>query len=1127
MTKKLSCIAALCAGLVASTALPRVRADDVWLRFDNAPAGGLVIAEVDLTAAVQWCGVPAVVPEGIAAAPDSGVVLQFIPDADFDPQRRARGVVVARVPDGRAAVVKLMFTSTGPELASADGTVETGDFQIVHDPAKQGGLPSRIVLRQTGKSLESIRWQDRLYQPELGGFRLADDAHPRVTRIADGPLCTAVRVAAKFARAGGGQPESKPDAVYHWIYLRDQPLAYISVVQRQQQPFAWRESHFLELHQSGDELPQWAGSEPPQSGTFQGEKASRAFSDWAAMHDGRNAVAVLRSGRMLIYDGKGGYGAYVHAHGSHSWETWSGVEQRLAAWLWIGSSDDPVTSVRQAAERLPAQGGVVVTVGAVRERLTAARAELAELTGDAQRQARLRLGVAERLESLGRFADALAVADGQQPDRLRMLAAGDLGLLFEQADAGISLVQLLDAAADVQLLATRSPPLFTLTLRRAGQTDDVRVTADAAWRRTQLEPSDDGRLRLVWSGATPNGLESLRVECTAAPDHAASAVRWTLRAEAPAGWAWRQVVFPQVAVADLGADGVVVFPRGPGEAHRDLWRRAYHYAGRYPNGWTTMQWLAAYDEARRTGLYVGMHDPGAATKEITVHSQPADRAVALTFEHWAPGMDGSATAAGAAASDDGSVVFELPGEAVWHVLRGDWFDAAMIYRQWASQHAKWWPTTGQEGRADTPQWMRELPAWALASGDAANVVPQVKRFAEALGVPVGVHWYNWHQIPFDNDYPHYFPTRDGFAAGVAELQQGSVYVMPYINGRLWDTRDRGLEDFEFTSVARPAATKDEPGEPYLETYSSKETDGSPVRLAAMCPTTEVWRSKQAEIVGRLMNQCGVKGVYIDQVAAAKPALCFDRSHGHPTGGGDWWTAGYWELLKRIRQDMPADRMLTTECNAEPYAHVFDGYLTWHWQHDGQVPAFPAIYGGMLQMFGRAYRGGPTQDLALRMKAGQQLVFGEQIGWLDPSVVDQTENFRFFRQVVRLRWQLKRYFYAGRMARPPRLIGSIPRVTADWQWHGEWPVTTDALLAGAWSLADEDRLVLLFANVDDAPLSVACDFDAAQYDLTGQTLAIQQLAADAAGPEWTAPRKFRRELTIPGRTALAWELRGGR
>ncbi|GAI12717.1 unnamed protein product [marine sediment metagenome] len=63
-----------------------------------------------------------------------------------------------------------------------------------------------------------------------------------------------------------------------------------------------------------------------------------------------------------------------------------------------------------------------------------------------------------------------------------------------------------------------------------------------------------------------------------------------------------------------------------------------------------------------------------------------------------------------------------------------------------------------------------------------------------MGVPVGVHWYSWHRIPFDDDYPHHFPVKEGFAEGVRELQEAGVFVMPYINGRLWDTRDKGSEE---------------------------------------------------------------------------------------------------------------------------------------------------------------------------------------------------------------------------------------------------------------------------------------------------------------------------------------------
>jgi hypothetical protein len=262
---------------------------------------------------------------------------------------------------------------------------------------------------------------------------------------------------------------------------------------------------------------------------------------------------------------------------------------------------------------------------------------------------------------------------------------------------------------------------------------------------------------------------------------------------------------------------------------------------------------------------------------------------------------------------------------------------------------------------------------------------------------------------------------------------------------------------------------------------------------------------------------------MDQIAAAKANLCFDASHGHPLGGGHWWTKdGYWPLLDAIRGRMPRDHVLTTECNAEPYIRWFDGYLTWHWQYDGQVAAFPAVYGGAIQMFGRAYRGGPTKDLALRMKAAQQLVFGEQLGWLDPHVIREKENFAFFRQAARLRWHLRRYFYAGEMARPPQLTGEVPRVQADWQWSGVWPVTTDALLTGAWRLPAENRLVLLFANVSDQPLPVRTQYDLREYGLDG-AVRISHITADGPAEMPTDSSPLTREWIAPPRSVNAWEV----
>jgi hypothetical protein len=699
-------------------------------------------------------------------------------------------------------------------------------------------------------------------------------------------------------------------------------------------------------------------------------------------------------------------------------------------------------------------------------------------------------------------------------EQLTRVTAGDLELTLSSAINGIRIERLLETQSGQELMATNPLALFSLTLRQVGTGTERRLAADGGWGQCTIR-QHGARVELGWSRPLDAALTGLSVAAAATADSQASAVRWKLRVDnTSTNWSLWHVVFPQVALANLGSNATVLFPRGPGEVQRGVWDRPSNFHGNYPGGWCSMQFMAAYREGgRATGLYVGVHDPWGSVKDLIMESAPATHTVRLSYDHPAPNM-------GLAGNGWG-----LEGEAVWQVLRGDWYDAAVIYKRWAQREAKWWPRLSRDGRADTPRWMRELNAWAMTGGAPGECVPAVKQFREFLGVSAGFHWYNWHQIPFDNDYPHYFPAKAGFVQGVAELKASGVFVMPYINGRLWDSHDRGAEDFEFSKVALAAVTKQEDGSPIIETYGSKETNGQPVRLGVMCPATPLWQGTVSNIVLRLLRECGTSAVYIDQVAAAPPKLCMDRKHGHPLGGGHWWNEGYWRMLEAIRRAKPPGTALTTECNGEPFIRWFDGYLTWHWQNDGQVPAFPAVYGGAIQMFGRAYRGGGTKDLALRMKAGQQLVFGEQLGWIEPGVVNEKENAEFFRQMVRLRAEFNRYFSAGEMARPPKLLGPIPRVRADWQWSGEWWVTTDAVLTGAWQLPKEKRMVLLFVNVSDESVPGQVHFDAGANGIRGSGLRAQRKTANASKTDWEKwPASFDRSVAFPPRQAEAWELK---
>ena len=98
--------------------------------------------------------------------------------------------------------------------------------------------------------------------------------------------------------------------------------------------------------------------------------------------------------------------------------------------------------------------------------------------------------------------------------------------------------------------------------------------------------------------------------------------------------------------------------------------------------------------------------------------------------------------------------------------------------------------------------------------------------------------------------------------------------------------------------------------------------GSRAKFVVMCPHTSFWQATISDVVAQLVacRNCsgdndadgragseayGVDGVYIDQIAAAGPRPCWDRSHGHSVGGGSHWVSGYQQLLTEV---LPAGRL---------------------------------------------------------------------------------------------------------------------------------------------------------------------------------------------------------------------------
>ncbi len=516
---------------------------------------------------------------------------------------------------------------------------------------------------------------------------------------------------------------------------------------------------------------------------------------------------------------------------------------------------------------------------------------------------------------------------------------------------------------------------------------------------------------------------------------------------------------------------------------------------RYPSGFgASMPFFAFYNQGR--GLYIGAHDSKATVKDLGIELN-ADSTQSVRFDY--PTI-----------VDEYGRSSLAPCTIVFSAFEGDWFEAAVMYREWMKKESLWYPSSQIDayGRKDTPLWMKELCLWI--NGTDIGAV----EFQQKFGIPIGLHWYNWHEIPFDNDYPHYFPAKLGFKEKVALLQKKNIYVMPYINGRLWDTHDHMTKDSLFTSLAFPAVTKKKDGTYISEQYGSMEVNGEPVSLGVMCPSTELWKDKMAEVVLNLMGEKGgVNGVYLDQIAAAPPVECFDSTHTHPLGGGDWWVPAYRELLGKIRSQMPSNTVLTTESNADGYVDRFDGYLVWQFSHDGQVPAFGAVYGGLIQLFGRTYRPLSQVDKepfhSNKMMMAQSFVNGEQLGWFNASLLDNKEMFDYLKPIVDLRFHFREYFYKGQMAKAPIMHGENPICNAKWAFTSLLlPVSNPSVLCGVWEIPQEKKLLMLFVNYSEQEISLEMEYPLVQWNMNTKKIQITQYTQESKQALSSLPKNIR-------------------
>ncbi len=666
---------------------------------------------------------------------------------------------------------------------------------------------------------------------------------------------------------------------------------------------------------------------------------------------------------------------------------------------------------------------------------------------------------------------------------VEIVGNGKLKVSLEKTESGVKLGGIMND--DHEILNTNTNGDIFLCL-----IDGVFLKSSEGWNNTTV--TNDGENAIILLSDPKN--EALNDSLTIIVKLSVRGNKsiWNISVSGLRNNSLTDLDFPCINLKSRGSDAFLV-PRYSGKVVKNPFDSAIDIILNYPTGWeATMQFAAYYND--EYGLYLGTHDPDASQKKIIVKKENGGL---LYCDRWiVPDKNKK--------GND----YKIPGTFQLELFAGGWYEASQIYRKWVSSASKYWPTLN-ENRNRRQDALGSIAVWAYYADQQSDddLKNTIQKYADYMNVPIGIHWYKWNNKEFDNDYPEYFPERPGMNDLVDDLQESKrIYLMPYINGRLFDT---DLSDY--LDNGYPYATKKENGAIYYQDFNGN-------RFAVMCPTQSPWRDILVDASQQLTNRIGCSSVYLDQICAAGPCECMDSTHNHPLAGGHWWRDGYKQLLETIHGSIVDSVFITAEGACDYLADQVDGFLVEGWTTDNLVPAFQAVYSGKVQLFGTSTSTANYHNQSFYCKLTQAFVNGIQPGrtsaWIvsDPNAADKAKPF--VRRLARMRFKLKDYLSFGRMLKPTTIEGDFPQITSIWYDYGApIEVTLSALQSAFWQNKQADKTAVILANCSmNDNLSFSFNFNGSAHGLEGR-LAVREITEDDDGIVTYEDNSFTKNISL--------------
>ena len=630
-----------------------------------------------------------------------------------------------------------------------------------------------------------------------------------------------------------------------------------------------------------------------------------------------------------------------------------------------------------------------------------------------------------------------------------LLANRQVGLKFQQSDAGFELARLYGIAEDQDFLtpakASEIRNLFEIrmaldpkyvgkdergmtkqggmeVLDRMAEMGNAFVIGSQSgksisWRREKGEKKSV--LHLEWKGIDVREDKGVMdVEVTV-----------TLRAGDPLSY-WRIAIRNRSQRYGIERARLPILPLTPiGEAKKNVfvypkWRGGYLEdpfnapaglgepflaEGAYYPYYVNMQFWALYNKETNKGIYLGTRDPNPSMTYIQVTNTPAE--ISWRVSHFPPNMS--------YAAED----FTLPYDCVAGPFHGDWYDACQIYREWALKQS-WCRKGPLTTRHDIPKWYKEAPLFFYAHlADSAtgthsleeNLPIAADHFREWLkwaGVKLPVNWYAWEQYtpglsaayetPFSASR---WPEKDKRWGGLHGTCYGGNYpaipAQDKFSAVCKSLREEGgmVCPYVCLQLLNQGPLENAPYAAEGKLYMARETYGSLLTYPGLgqwfpCVCTPWWQKRLIEECVTLLERENVGGFYLD-VMHGMGIPCFWTPHGHTAAGGSTMTKGMHTLSQVIRDAVKAkdpEVITTGEDSTENMIDVIDGVLYQRtlWP-ENKVPLFAVVYQDYIPRYGLGLSVGLGDGFYI--ECASLFVEGAQVGRLPLRPRDYILSFQ--------------------------------------------------------------------------------------------------------------------------------------